>query len=303
MRLATAALAMSVWGASLIAQESSAPAFEVASIKPNKSGDPGTRFGLPGGGNFTATNATARELVRIAFQLQEHQLIGLPDWTRNERFDIIARAAQDIALTGDPGKPTPVFLMLQSLLRERFQLTARPDTREMPIYALVMARADGQLGAKLTRSTTDCAAVFQAQRERAKSGAPPPAPSDRVLCGSRGRQGSLVGGAVELDGGEASLAMILSRLMGRPVVNRTGLTGAFDFTLEFTQPAGGSSTGADSVPADSPLPSLTIAVQEQLGLKLESGRGPVEALVIDRFERPTPCVRTRTHSIERAAVT
>jgi uncharacterized protein (TIGR03435 family) len=167
--------------------------------------------------------------------------------------------------------------------------------REMPIYALVMARADGRLGPRFTRSTTDCTAVLAAARERAKNGGTPPASSDRVQCGSRARPGFIAGGAVELDGGEFSLSMMLSRLMRRTVVNRTGLTGVFDFTLEFAPDvapppnAAAPPTGADAGVADvSSCPSLTTAVQEQLGLRLESARAPVEVLVVDRFERPAP---------------
>jgi uncharacterized protein (TIGR03435 family) len=286
MKLLGAVVAIALAAATVGAQSGpAAPGFEVASVKPNNSGDPGTVFDLPGGGRFTATNATARELVRIAFEVQDHKLIGLP---KNARFDITARAAQDIALTGDPSRPTPVFGMLRSLLAERFQLAARSDVREMPIYELVIARSDRQLGSRLSPSTTDCAAVLAALRERARNGVTGPAPSDRVRCGSRSRQGYLAGGAVQLGGGEGSLAMALSRVTGRTVIDRTGLTGLFDYTLEFAPDATGSTTAGDAGPVDSSLPSLTTALQEQLGLRIESAKGPVEVLVIDRIERPAP---------------
>jgi uncharacterized protein (TIGR03435 family) len=178
--------------------------------------------------------------------------------------------------------------MLRSLLAERFQLTARSDVREMPIYQLVMARSDRRLGPRLNPSTTDCAAVLAARRERARNGETGSAPSDRVRCGSRSRQGYLAGGAVQLDGGENSLAMALSRVTGRTVIDRTGLTGLFDYTLEFAPDATGSPLAADAGPVDSSLPSLTTALQEQLGLKIESAKGPVQVVVIDRIERPAP---------------
>jgi uncharacterized protein (TIGR03435 family) len=289
MKLLGAVVAIALAAATVGAQSGpAAPGFEVASVKPNNSGDPGTVFDLPGGGRFTATNATARELVRIAFEVQDHKLIGLPEWTKNARFDISARAAQNIALTGDPSRPTPVFAMLRSLLAERFQLTARSDVREMPIYQLVMARSDRRLGPRLNPSTTDCAAMLAARRERARNGETGSAPSDRVRCGSRSRQGYLAGGAVQLDGGENSLAMALSRVTGRTVIDRTGLTGLFDYTLEFAPDATGSTTAGDAGPVDSSLPSLTTALREQLGLKIESAKGPMEVVVIDRIERPAP---------------
>jgi uncharacterized protein (TIGR03435 family) len=253
------------------------PTFEVASIKPNVSGEPGTHFGLPGGGRFTATNATARELVRMAHSVQEYQLVGLPDWTKSVRFDIEARASQNIALTGDPGNPTPVFQMLAALLVERFKVRSHREMREMPVYALALAKS-GTLGPRLTVSTTDCAAVFKAAREKAAAGTAAPTASDHVLCGGRTRPGVVVGGSQSL----AYLTATLSNILGRMVTDRTGLMGQYDYTLEYRLDAAG---GSAAVNADAP--SLETALQEQLGLKLESTKAPVEVLVIDHNERPS----------------
>ncbi len=258
--------------------------FEVASVKPNTSGATGTQFGLPGGGRFTATNATARELVRMAYSTQDYKLVGLPDWTSGERFDIEAMAGKDITLTGDPGKPSPVFLMLRSLLAERFGLTLHAETRDMPVYVLSHARADRGLGPRLAPSTTDCAAVLAAAKAaKATPPGPPQPPTDRVLCGSRYSPGRHSGGAMDME----FLSGFLSNAVGRTVVNSTGLTGRFDWVLEF-RPDSVDPTGGTTPSLDANAPSLLAAVQEQLGLKLDAGRAPVEVLVIDRIERPAP---------------
>lgn len=257
--------------------------FEVASVKANASGATGTQFGLPGGGRFTATNATARELVRMAYSTQDYKLVGLPNWTSSERFDIEALAGKDITLTGDPGKPSPVFLMLRSLLVERFGLTLHTETREMPVYVLSHARADRVLGPTLTPSTTDCVAVIAAAKA---AKATPPSPSspasDRVLCGSRFSPGRHSGGALDMD----SLSGFLSNAVGRAVLNRTGLTGRFDWVLEFRPDSIDPSAGA-SPSGDVNVPPLLAALQEQLGLKLEAAREPVEVLVVDAIKRPS----------------
>jgi uncharacterized protein (TIGR03435 family) len=252
------------------------PSFEVASVKPNLSGDSGTRFGLPGGGRFTATNATARELVRMAHSVQDYQLIGLPKWTASARYDIVARANQDIALTGDPARPTPVFQMLASLLAERFKLAAHRETREMPVLALVLSTS-GTLGPRLTASTTDCAAVLKAAREKAAVGTPPRPAGDRVVCGGGVRPGTIVGGTQAL----SFLASSLSNVLGRMVIDRTGLSGLYDFTLEYRV----DDPTAAAVNPDAP--SLPRALQEELGITVESITAPVDVLVVDHIERPS----------------
>src|SRR6266487_4622992 len=115
------------------------PSFEVASIKPNKSGDPRVSIGIQPGGRFTATNYPLRFLIRNAYQLQDFQLVGGPDWIASERFDIVAKAAGDVPRTPPGGPPGPLQLMLQSLLADRFKLVAHKEMRELPIYALVLA--------------------------------------------------------------------------------------------------------------------------------------------------------------------
>jgi bla regulator protein BlaR1 len=262
-------------------------AFEVASVKPNNSGEGFIRFGMQPGGRFTATNAPLRELLRFAYAVQNFQIVDAPGWIASERFDIIAKAEGDLPPSG-PGQLGPVQMMMQALLAERFGLKARKENREMSRYDLVLARADGRLGPQLKASTTDCQAIFAAAR---RGGGPPPAPpgpGEPLPCGFRVGPGRMQGGAFPL----SQLATALSPMVQRVVIDRTGLTGNFDIDVTFTpdqMPQGPPPPGAPPLPSiDANGPSIFTALQEQLGLKLESVRGPVEVLVIESVSRPTP---------------
>ena len=260
--------------------------FEVASVKPNKSGENFIRFQNQPGGRFNINNAPLREIIRFAYQLQNFQIVGAPDWIASERFDVVAKAEGDIP-PAPPGTVGPMQIMLRNLLAERFGLKVRNETREMPRYDLVLARSDGRLGPQLSQSTTDCQAIFAAAR-RGGGPPPPPAPGERPQCGMRIGPGVLAAGAFPL----SQLATALSPMVQRVVVDRTGLTGNFDAELKWTPdqlPQGPAPPGAPPLPAVDPNgPSIFTALQEQLGLKLESVRGPVDVLVIDSVSQPTP---------------
>jgi uncharacterized protein (TIGR03435 family) len=275
-----------------------APTFEVASIKPNNSGDGRVMLGNQPG-RFTATNVTLRMLIRNAYQLQDFQISGGPGWLASDHFDIVAKiesSDQDAMPAGPPlpGQgPTRLQLMLRSLLAERFKLAVHTETKEQPIYALVMARNDGRLGPDLKKSDTDCAAVMAAMRGRGPGrGMPPPGPpGERMQCGIRIGPGNMSVGGMTL----AQFANSLGMFVGRVVLDRTGLPGNYDVNLTWTpdqMPQRAPGTAADQpirvngVDIDPNGPSIFTAVQEQLGLKLDSQRGPVEVLVIDRAEHP-----------------
>jgi uncharacterized protein (TIGR03435 family) len=274
----------------------SLPQFEVASIKPNKSGDGRVMLGVQPGGRFTATNVPLRLLIRNAYQLQDFQVVGGPSWIADERFDIVAKAEANDAL-GDPfraeqtGQPSRGQLMIRALLAERFKLAVHNEDREMPIYGLVLARSDGKLGPQLKPSEVDCAAIIAAARGRGRGPMPPGPPGPGApppQCGIRIGPGNMAVGGSPM----AQVANSLSIFAGRIVVDKTGLSGAYDFTLTWTpdqMPGGGQRPpGAPEPPPIDPNgPSLFTAVQEQLGLKLDSQRGAVAVLVIDRAERPT----------------
>ena len=257
------------------AQGPSGPAFEVASVMPNKAG--GTSMLGQSGGRFAATNVTARELLRIAYgtagPLDDTRIVGGPGWIGSDRYDLQATI---------PGNTPPQLIaqMLRSLLAERFQLVVHMESRNLPIYALVMSRADGKLGPQL-RPVQDCG----------PSGGGSTAPSlpKAALCGGRGSSGHLVFGGIPLSMGLVTNPALL-REVRRIIVDRTGLTGAFEGSLDWT-PADGSQTSnqleALSPPPQSDGASIFTALQEQLGLKLVSATGPVEVVVIDKIEHPS----------------
>ena len=262
-----------------------APAFEVASIKPNHSGDGRVRMqNQPG--RYMASNVTLRLLIRNAYQLQDFQITGGPGWLNDDHFDINAKVPDGTPPSGPPvpgAGPSRLQLMIRSLLAERFKLAVHTETKDSPIYALVLARGDGRLGPELKKSETDCAAVIAASRSRGPGG-PPPGQGPLMQCGIQIGPGTMTVGGSTL----AQFANSLGMFAGRVVLDRTGLTGNYDFNLTWTpdqmpqRPPG----VPDLPPVSGDGPSLFTAVQEQLGLKLDSQRAPVEILVIDRAEKP-----------------
>jgi uncharacterized protein (TIGR03435 family) len=244
----------------LVAQSpTTGPTFGVASVKPTKSGVPLPFVRSP---SLFTMRAPVRVLIQNAYQLlQEGQMVGGPSWLTSDTFDIVASVA------GNPA-PDQIPLMLRALLADRFKLIVHIETRELPIYALVLARNDGKLGARIRPSTFDCLALRRSANAKRP---PPPERGGRMPCVTRYSAGSIVAGGASL----AELADRLALYVGRVVVDQTGLAGGFDLDLEWT-------------PDQTNGPSLFTAMQEQLGLKLESTRGPVEVLVIDSVERPTP---------------
>ncbi|MBI3402450.1 MAG: TIGR03435 family protein [Acidobacteria bacterium] len=267
------------------------PTFEVASVKPNNSGDGRVQIMNQPGGRFTATNVTLRLLIRQAYQLQDSQIVGGPSWLNDDHYDIVAKADGSQLETPSVaqargGGPTPVQMMIRAMLAERFNLVVHNESREMPIYALILARSDGKLGPEMKKSEIDCTAV--AARGRGPGGPPPGGPSgpgQPMPCGIRIGMGTLTMGGASLTQFANSLGMFVGRL----VFDRTGLTGGWDLNLTWTpdnMPQ--RPPGAPDGPIDPNGPSIFTAIQEQLGLKLDSQRGPVDVLVIDKAEHPTP---------------
>jgi uncharacterized protein (TIGR03435 family) len=259
--------------------------FEIASVKPNRSGELRITVDLPAPDRFTATNVPLRELIRFAFDVQDARLLGGDAWIRSERFDVIAKADHALPPWGPSGPPIEVLGMLKALLAERFGLAVHQETRVLPVYALVMAQDDRRLGPQLRASTLDC-------ENQAKSGQPRPplVPQGNVAqptCGMRIGPGQMVMGGTPM----SQLATVLSPFVQRIVIDRTGLSGAFDFHLSWTPERvlqGAPPPGAPPLPPVDPNgASIFAALQEQLGLELESQQAPLEVVVIDRVDRPT----------------
>jgi uncharacterized protein (TIGR03435 family) len=259
------------------------PAFDVASIRRNTSG------GVPRmrveGGRFVASNTSLQELILDAYRMPSFQVVGGPAWWRaapgpnraapaSQRpgevtFDVIANIPQTTA-------PAHVPLMVRALLADRFNLVVHTEMRNMPVYVLTYARDDKRLGPQLTTSTQRCQAEID--------GGPLRAPVTRVgedgkpVCGMMMGPAKIRGGGLTIK----FLANALTVYSGRMVVDRTGLEGPFEFELTYASAA----RGGGPPPSDD-RPSIFTAVQEQLGLKLESTTAPVEVLVVDSASLPT----------------
>lgn len=270
-------------GTVLCAQAPAPSTFEVASIKPNTSGSGNSRSSTRPDGSYVATNVSARMIILTAYRLRPFELIGGPSWLDGDRFDVNAKPPQ-----GTPEAQLPV--LLQALLAERFKLATHRETREQPIYTLILARTDGRLGPRLTPSTADCSPAARAVRASGTGAATaPPQPGSRPVCGMNTSVNNSSG--IIRAGGRtiAELLPSLGSLTDRTVVDRTGLSGSFDVELDWNAAPLRSNTpdtAAGAAAADGP--SFFTALQEQLGLKLEGARGPVDVVVIDRVEPPTP---------------
>jgi len=255
-----------IWLAALVAstathaQAPPPPVFDVASVKANKTG--ATQVTISWQGGVTLINVPLRAIVQLAYNINTpSRIIGHPDWTNVERFDIQARPPEGMNAV-EQMRP-----MLRALLEDRFKLIAKIEKRELQSYALVKVRADGQLGPDLKPSTTIC----KGPRGEANPLA--------IQCGVQGG----AGGGVKLVGVPmGQLAPLISLIVGRPVVDRTGLAGTYDMELRFS---GDSIPGAASV--DPGAPSIFTALPEQLGLKLDAERELADVLVIERIDRPT----------------
>ena len=256
------------------------PSFEVAAIKASSKDETRTGIGVTDGGRgFRATNATARDLIQEAYNLKStDQILGTSGWMTSEHFDIEARMDDAQA---DQLKPMPmdkkvdqVRLMVQSLLAERFGLKLHESTRESSLFELVVAKGGPKL--KPTK---------MAAADPHGVNAPHPAVGPLVRLEGPGKihaTGVGLGSLAEELSGMPELGSQGGFTMGELVVDKTGLTGTYDWTLNWS-PDNGSGRKAENADA----PSLFTALQEQLGLKLVKAKGPVEVVVIDRIEKPT----------------
>ena len=309
-------LASCIGSGALRAQAPAQPAaptgFEVTSVKPSDPNAPGPFGSVPmvlpqGAGGLRATNMPLRLLVRMAYGVQDFQIVGGPSWQTSSKFDITAKAPEGTTTSTENLLP-----LVKTLLADRFKLKTHMETRDLPTYLLEVARSDGKLGPDIKPSTSDCSGAAEAQKKLAESllkGGPAaiasmlPKPGETVKCGlgpAFNPANPAAGFGLRADGQPiAQLTNLLTLFTGRTVIDKTGLNGLFDWELRFDPqvmlaalaqqtginiPAPGAN--ADTVFADSP--SLMTALQEQLGLKLDSQRGPVEVLVIDSAELPEP---------------
>ena len=242
----------------LLNTSAGAQSFEAASIKPSPPASPDrpiTGFQTPGGGlggRLNTFSTTLRMMIEYAYNVKDFQVSGGPGWANSETYDIVAK--------GDGNSTSPQLrLMLQALLKDRFKLALRHETKAAPIYELVVAKG----GSKIQEDT--------ASRQRIAMTGP----------------GKVVAQKTSLE----LFAQLLGTLAGRPVVDKTGLPTTYKFNLDWTPEPGERGLpgppSPDVAPPESNGPSLFTALQEQLGLRLQSAKGPVDSLVIEEAEKPT----------------
>ena len=273
---------MAIAGPSVRGQESSTattdvklPAFDVVSIKPDKTGGGMIRvMNRPDG--YSATNISLKMLIQAAYGIREDLISGTPGWAESTRYDIDAKVDGADVEALKKLSPEQRRLILQPLLADRFKLKVHTETKQLPVFELVVAKG----GPKLKEATA----------------------GDTYANGIKGPDGVGRGGMVRMGRGQltaqgvpmTSVVNILSQQLHRTVIDKTGLAGKYDLELNWTPdegegmgpPPGGGQPHGDAPPEGSG-PSIFTAIQEQLGLKLQSGKGPVDTLVIDHVEMPT----------------
>jgi uncharacterized protein (TIGR03435 family) len=276
--------------------------FEVASIRPSPPGDPSNPLSaIPmatprPGGRFTTTNTPLWFLIATAWELPDFRIVGGNKELMNTKYHVTAKSSGGATLGLKQTLP-----LLKNLIVERFQLKFHFEPREMSHYDLVLARSDGRLGPELKPSKSDCSNEDELNAQRGDAaltgnlGALVPKPGEFLSCTIAP---NLAGGPMNLslhgDGQEIkTLADLLSQFTGKYVRDKTGLTGRYDFDMKLDLQAllGLVQKLGINVPTGALPPSdgssVMTALNEQLGLKLESTRGPVDVLVIDSVETPT----------------
>ena len=259
------------------------PSFEVATVKLNATGDNRFSMFLLPGGRFVATGVSLKAVMGFAYRIRDFQISGGPNWINTDLWNIEGKSEEgtvpSLPRPPDPNIPDAMALMVQSLIEDRFQLKMHRETKDSPVYELLIAK--GGLKIKLSEGGSE----FRAPEQ----GAPIPVPQ-------RGEQprGTLRLGRGELEGSAVPLALLISTLsqqLGRPIIDKTELKGVYDFKLQWKPEvvqAAGPVEGAGPAPPllSADLPDVFTAIQEQLGLRLESTKGPVEVLVIDSVLKP-----------------
>jgi uncharacterized protein (TIGR03435 family) len=246
-----------------VAATSTAVTFEVSAIKLNKSGNSGSSSNMHDG-RFTASNVTLKNVLQYqAYAVPESRILGGPKWLGSERFDIDAKmdsaAAEGLHALANDERRKQTRAMFQQMLADRFKLAAHWEMRDLPVYALVVTKKGPS---------------FQRTKE----------PDGHT--GTSSNNGQFNAHGLTMAQLADALTQELSKELGRPVIDKTGIQGRYDFALKWT-PETDADVGTNSAVSPDSGPSIFTAIQEQMGLKLESTKGPVQVLVIDHVEMPT----------------
>jgi uncharacterized protein (TIGR03435 family) len=249
--------------------------FEVSSVRPSNDAQ-GTALVQATPGRLTLSHISLQRLLVFAYGIQDYHLVGEPSWGKSSQYDLIAKASTGTSVAKMEGP------MLQALLEDRFKMKLHRETRALPLYELLVAKS----GPKLHPSEKGSCTPYVTGSQPAI--APAPGEPQPLYCGFH-RTGSdvspiLNGKGVSMDELATNLARSYNTALGRNIIDKTGLPGTFDIHLTWTNDPGSMEAASSSTADDA---SIFAALQEQLGLKLQSARGPVEVLVIDHIEEPS----------------
>lgn len=256
-----------VWGTFTSATPAQAPAatpeFEVASIKRSTATEGGYR-NTGANGRLIFVNNTLRQIILAAYGIEDFQLIGGPGWMGTDRFDVEGRSASNTPL-GEQ------YMMVRTLLADRFKLVVHHEQRARPVFYLVKARQDGRLGPRITPSTVECPAAGGGLPR------PPAPPTPSSAC-----RATLLPTGLEFTGQTtAHLATVLGMALRDTVIDQTGLTGRYDMQVTFSFDAGAPSPDASPPGPDVLIPAILRGIEEQLGFKVERHDGFADFVVID----------------------
>ena len=275
MNARSATLFLSLILVSALSATAAERTFDAAVIKVNQSGETGpSGISAAKPGRFTATNTPLKFVILYAYNLLNHELAGVPDWAEDKTFDIDATYSTD-----SPATPAEIRLMVQHLLKDRFGFQVHSEKRVIPAYDLTVLHKNGEFGDNMRPSSVDCQKLIAEKRPLREAGGPSAvAPTGkRPACSIFASRRYLTGGAVTMQ----QLTATLQSMLGKPVVDHTGLEGRFDVEAKWSL----LDDRDDTPQGDSP--SIFYAVREQLGLRLDPHKEPFEVMVIDRLTQPT----------------
>ncbi len=280
-----------------------APQFEVVSIKPNTNGPGPSIINMPPTGRANLTNVTVRMMLRTAYRYQDYQIIGGPGWVNTDQFDIQARPAPDY----QPETYAPCFgadcpfskvqIMMQGLLADRFQLKTHRETRELLVYELTIGKSGFKLKEVAAPPQRGAGTPPPPPPPPPAPGTPPPNDPSKLPIAPPGAMMNFPFGLSASAVQFGVLVSALSQILGRPVIDKTGIKGYYDFRMAYSRegipnagilppPGNPDGPGAGAPIASDPAPSIFTALQEQIGLKLDSTKGPVQIMVIDSVQKP-----------------
>lgn len=268
------------------------PSFEVVSVKRDTSGGNTIWMGGPDVGSYTASNVTAKMLIEFAYDMKDFQVFAKPSWIDSERFDIDAKVedslAEQLQKLTSVQQQRQMRSMVRSLLADRFQLNVTQATKQLPVYALVVAKGGPKL-AEAAPTDTQGHPGSTAPAPSPSGRLPAPSPPTMMMEIEAAGEANLIAKAAPI----ANLVSSLSQLLNREVLDETGLKGTYDFTLKWKSERGFGSVPlpppgavAEATP-DAGGTSIFTALMEQVGLRLESRTGPVDTITINHIEEPS----------------